>query len=153
MFKKKTPNYPACRTNCMQDNICAPLRQKAERGKKTSTESATRFPRVSCFEKPTRSVPETWGPMYDVQAWIAEGTRRRYKKLDSRAAKKGTKKLVSCVFAKILPYWSGLKDRWGIRITIRKSQIISTSMYDRVQSFLFTPLITKLLHGGTRAPP
>jgi hypothetical protein len=21
LFKKKTPNYPACRTNCMQDNI------------------------------------------------------------------------------------------------------------------------------------
>jgi hypothetical protein len=24
LFKKKTPNYPACRTNCMQDNIRAP---------------------------------------------------------------------------------------------------------------------------------
>ncbi len=28
----------------------------------------TRFPRASCFEKPTRSVPETWGCMYDVLA-------------------------------------------------------------------------------------
>ncbi len=28
----------------------------------------TRFPRVSCFEKPTRSVPETWGRMYNVLA-------------------------------------------------------------------------------------
>ncbi len=27
LFKKKTPTYPACRTNCMQDNIRAPVSQ------------------------------------------------------------------------------------------------------------------------------
>ncbi len=28
----------------------------------------TRFHQASCFEKPTRSVPETWGCMYNVLA-------------------------------------------------------------------------------------
>jgi hypothetical protein len=40
--------------------------------------------------------------MYIVLAWSAQGTRKWDKKLDSRAAKKGAKKLVSSVFAKIL---------------------------------------------------
>jgi hypothetical protein len=51
------------------------LRQKAEKGKFTGSEATTRFPRVSCFEKPTRSVPETLGCMYDVLAWSANGMR------------------------------------------------------------------------------
>jgi hypothetical protein len=51
------------------------LRKKAERGKITGSESTTRFPQASCFEKPMRSVPEIWGHMYDVPAWIAKGTR------------------------------------------------------------------------------
>jgi hypothetical protein len=51
------------------------LRQKAEKGKFTGSEATTRFPRVSCFEKPTRSVPETWGRMYDVLAQSANGTQ------------------------------------------------------------------------------
>ena len=51
------------------------LWQKVERGKITGSESTTRFPRASCFEKPTRSVPETWGRMYDVLAWSANGMR------------------------------------------------------------------------------
>jgi hypothetical protein len=51
------------------------LRQKTEKGKFTGSEATTRFPRASCFEKPTRSVPETWGPMYDVLAQSANGTR------------------------------------------------------------------------------
>ncbi len=33
--------------------------------------------KTSCFEKPTHSVPEIWGHMYDVPACSAEGTRNR----------------------------------------------------------------------------
>jgi hypothetical protein len=51
------------------------LWQKAEKGKFTGSEATTRLPRVSCFEKPTRSVPEIWGCMYDVLAQSANGTR------------------------------------------------------------------------------
>jgi hypothetical protein len=76
------------------------LRQKAERGKITGSESTTRFPQASCFEKPTHSVPEIWGRMYDVLPWSAKRTRKWDKKLDSRAAKKDAKKLVSCNFCK-----------------------------------------------------
>ncbi len=51
------------------------LRQKAEKGKFTCSEATTRFPCASCLKKPTRSVPETWGRMYDVLAWSANITR------------------------------------------------------------------------------
>ncbi len=40
--------------------------QKAEKGKFNGSDATTRFPQASSFEKPTRSVPETWGRMYDV---------------------------------------------------------------------------------------
>jgi hypothetical protein len=53
------------------------LRQKAEKGKFTGSEATTRFPRAFCFKKPTQSVPETWGHMYDVLARSANGTRNR----------------------------------------------------------------------------
>ncbi len=49
--------------------------KKAEKGKFTGSEATTRFPRAFCFEKPTRSVPETWGRMYNVLARSAKGTR------------------------------------------------------------------------------
>ncbi len=52
------------------------LRQKAEKGKFTGSEATTRFPLASCFKKPTRSVPETWGGMYDVLAPSSNGTRK-----------------------------------------------------------------------------
>jgi hypothetical protein len=51
------------------------LRQKAEKGKFTGSEASTRFPRASCFKKPTHSVPEIVGCMYDVLARSANGTR------------------------------------------------------------------------------
>ncbi len=51
------------------------LRIKAEKGKFTCSEASTRFPQVSCFEKPTHSVPETWERMYIVLARNANGTR------------------------------------------------------------------------------
>ncbi len=78
------------------------LWQKAERGKITGSEATTMFPRASCFKKPMRSVPEIWGRMYNVLGQSAQGTRKWDKKSDSRAAKKGAKKLVSSVFKKIL---------------------------------------------------
>ena len=84
------------------DVLTRNLRQKAEKGKFTGGEATTRFPRASCFEKPTHSVPETWGRMYNVLARSAKGTRKWDKKLDSHAAKKGAQKLVSSDFAKIL---------------------------------------------------
>jgi hypothetical protein len=64
------------------------LRQKVERKKITGSESATRFPRASCFKKPTCSVPEIWGCMHNVLPQSAKGTRKRDKKLDSHAARK-----------------------------------------------------------------
>ncbi len=51
------------------------LRQKAEKGKFTSSETTTRFPQAPSFKKPMHSLPETWGRMYDVLAWSANGTR------------------------------------------------------------------------------
>jgi hypothetical protein len=85
---------------CPTDVCTRNFPQKAEKGKETGSEATTRFPRVSCFEKPMHSVPEIWGHMYNVLARSAKGTRKRDKKLDSRAAKKGAKKLVSSDFAK-----------------------------------------------------
>jgi hypothetical protein len=69
------------------------LQQKAERGKITGGESTTRFPKASCFKKPTRSVPEIWGCMYNVLARSAKGMRKQDMNLDSRAAKKGAKEI------------------------------------------------------------
>jgi hypothetical protein len=85
---------------CPMDVCTGNLRQKAERGKKTGSDATTRFPRASCFEKPMHSVPEMWGHMYDLLAWSAKAMRKQDEKLDSRVAKKGTKKLVSSDFAK-----------------------------------------------------
>jgi hypothetical protein len=51
------------------------LWQKAEKGKFTGSEATTRFPQASCFKKPTHSVLETWGHMYNVLAQSANGTR------------------------------------------------------------------------------
>jgi hypothetical protein len=51
------------------------LLRKAGRGRITGSESTTRFPQASCFEKPTRSVPEIWVHMYNVPARSAKGTR------------------------------------------------------------------------------
>jgi hypothetical protein len=55
------------------------LRQKVGKGKFTGSDVTTRFPQASCFEKPTRSVPETWGRMYKVLAWSTNGTRNMTK--------------------------------------------------------------------------
>ncbi len=78
------------------------LRKKAERGKITGSESSTRFPGASCFEKSMRSVPEIWQRMYDVLAQSAKGTKKWDEISDSHAAEKGAKKLVSSDFTKIL---------------------------------------------------
>ena len=48
---------------------------KGRKGKFTGSEATTRFPRASCFEKPMRSVPETWGHMYNILAQSANGMR------------------------------------------------------------------------------
>jgi hypothetical protein len=65
---------------CPMDICTRNLRQKVERGKITGSESTTRFQQASCFEKPTHSVPEIWGRMYDVLAQNANGTRNRPRK-------------------------------------------------------------------------
>ncbi len=87
---------------CLIDICTRDLRQKAERGKITDSEAITRFPRASCFEKPSRSVPEIWGRMYGILGWSAKGSRKQNEKSDSHAAKKGAKKLVSSNFAKTM---------------------------------------------------
>jgi hypothetical protein len=87
---------------CPMDVCTRNLWQKAERGKIAGSESATRFLQVSCFKKPTHSVPEIWGRTYNVLPHCAKGTRKLDKESDSCAAKKGAKKLLSSNFAKIL---------------------------------------------------
>ncbi len=51
------------------------LWRKVKRGKITRSESTTRFPQASCFEKPMHSVPKVWGRMFNVLALSAKGTR------------------------------------------------------------------------------
>jgi hypothetical protein len=82
------------------------LRQKVEKERFSGSEATTRFPRASCFEKPTCSVPETWGCMYDVPAWSANGTRNGTRNRIPMQPRKAQKKLVSSGFAKILDYES-----------------------------------------------
>jgi hypothetical protein len=82
------------------------LWQKAERGKFTGSQTTTRFPQASCFEKPTRSVPEIWGCMYGVLAQSANGTRNETRNRIPVQPRKVQNKLVSSDFAKILEYES-----------------------------------------------
>ncbi len=58
--------------------------------------------KASCLEKPTRSVPEIWGRMYDVPARSAKGTRNGMRNRIPVQQRKGAKKLVHSNFAKIL---------------------------------------------------
>jgi hypothetical protein len=44
------------------------LPQGSERRKRACSAATTRLLERLAFEKPLRSVPETWGRMYDVQA-------------------------------------------------------------------------------------
>jgi hypothetical protein len=75
------------------------LRRKAEQGKKTGSNSNTRFPQASCFEK-TRHVCKKYG------GGCMKLKYQRYEKTGQengfRSAKKGPKKLVSSDCAKIL---------------------------------------------------
>ncbi len=87
---------------CPMDVCTRNLWQKTEKKKNTGNESTTKLPQASCFEKPTRSVPEIWGHRYNVLARSAKGTRKCEEESDSRAVKKGAKKLVSSNFVKIL---------------------------------------------------
>ena len=87
---------------CLLEVRTGNLWQKAERGKKTYAEPSTRFLQASCSEKFMHSVPEIWRRTNNVLPWSAKGMRKRDEKLDSCAAKKGAKKLVSSNFAKIL---------------------------------------------------
>ncbi len=109
------------------------LRQKAERGKFTGSEATTRFPRVSCSEKPTRSVQEIWGCMYDVLARSANGMRKQDEKLDSRAAKKGAKKLVSSDFT----IFQNMKVVTKIRETCEKTQFTPSSPRKATNSIVY----------------
>ncbi len=86
------------------------LRQKAEKGKFTGSEATTRFPRASCFEKPTHSVPETWGRMHNILTRSAKGTRNGTRNWIPVAAEKGAKKLVSSNFAKILEVVTKIRE-------------------------------------------
>jgi hypothetical protein len=59
-----------------------------------------------CFEKPTHSVPEIWGRMYNILPRSAKGTRNGTRNRIPMQPRKGAKKLVSSDFAKILEYES-----------------------------------------------
>jgi hypothetical protein len=85
------------------------LWQKAEKGKFTNSEATTRFPQVSCFEKPTRSVPET-GTHLQCTSSECQGYEKRDDKSDSRSAENGAKKLVSSDFAKILEVATKIRE-------------------------------------------
>ncbi len=80
--------------------------KRRKRGKFTGSEATTRFPQASCFEKPTRSVPEIWGHVYDVLAWSANGIRNGTRNWIPVQPRKAQKKLVISNFAKILEYES-----------------------------------------------
>ncbi len=58
--------------------------------------------KASCFEKPTHSVPEIWGHMYDVLPCSAKCTRNGTRNWIPMQPRKVQKKLVSSNFAKIL---------------------------------------------------
>ncbi len=77
------------------------LWQKAEQGKKTGTNCCTRFPRVSSSRKRIMCA-RNMGAHVQRGTWRTKGIKKRDEKLDSRAAEKGTKKLVSSNCAKIL---------------------------------------------------
>ncbi len=62
--------------------------------------------KASCFEKPTRSVPEIWGRMYNVLPCSAKGTKNGMRNRIPVQPRKGAKKLVSSKLAKILEYES-----------------------------------------------
>ncbi len=87
--------------DCPTDVRMRNLWQKAEQGKKTGTNFGTRFSRASCFKK-MRNVCQKYGGA--CTTWYLENQwyKKRDEKLDSRAAKKGAKKLVSSNCAKIL---------------------------------------------------
>jgi hypothetical protein len=58
--------------DCPIDVCFRNLWRKTEMGKKTGTESNTRFLQASCFKKTTHSVPETLGHMYNILPWSAK---------------------------------------------------------------------------------
>ncbi len=62
--------------------------------------------KASCFDKLMSSVPEIWGPMYNVLPCSAKGMRNRPRDRIPVQLRKGAKKLVSSNFAKIIEYES-----------------------------------------------
>ncbi len=58
--------------------------KKPEKGKFNGSDATTRFPRASCFEKPTRSVPETWWRMYNVLAKLVSSNFAKILKIATK---------------------------------------------------------------------
>ncbi len=58
--------------------------------------------KASCFEKPTHSVPEILGRMYNVLPRSAKGTRNGMRNQIPMQPRKGAKKLVSSNFVKMI---------------------------------------------------
>jgi hypothetical protein len=67
--------------------------------RKFAPETFGKRQKASCFEKPTRSVPEIWGRMYGVLPHSAKGTRNGMRNRIPMQPIKGAKKLVSSDFA------------------------------------------------------
>jgi hypothetical protein len=86
-----------------------PSERKAERGKNAGTNFGTRFPQASYFKKMCNVCQKYGGAC---TTWYLKYKRyKRDEELESRAAKKGAKKLVSSNVAKILENESSYKDR------------------------------------------
>jgi hypothetical protein len=77
------------------------LWRKAEQGNNTGTNPCTRFPRACCFEKRAMCA-RNMGAHVQRGTQRTKGMKKRDEKLDSRAAKKGAKKLVGTNCTKIL---------------------------------------------------
>jgi hypothetical protein len=88
--------------DCPTDVYMRNLWQKAERGKKTGTNSYTRYPQASCFKKMRHVCQKNGGAHTTWYFGVPKGMRKQDEKSDSCAAKKGAKKLVSSNCAEIL---------------------------------------------------
>ncbi len=86
-----------------------PLERKAERGKNAGTNFGTRFPWTSYFEK-MRNVCQKYGGACTTY-YLEYKRYKRDEELESHAAKKSAKNLVSSDVAKILENENSDKDR------------------------------------------
>ncbi len=96
--------------NRLMDICMRNLWQKAERGNNTDTNPCTRFPREHLASRKHIMCARNMGVPVQHGTWRNNGMTKQDEKLDSRAAEKGAKKLVSSYCVKILENESSNKD-------------------------------------------